>query len=442
MSGRDPWNNDSDPWEWINGSYWFGTKSTRSGFGGGGASGSWQSPEEWVEEELRELANARTLSQVSRVARALLGELSFEAGVIRGLIGALRTSDLSLVDLGRCLVLATIYELVETPVDEGWTPIRVSKMSIGAAPQVVTTVRRRLFSPRSWQDAYKRRRKLFDELQRVADVLPDLVLATPGAEQERLKREWARLDEMLRSWNVDAPFNAGRLFGELIAEVLSYLERVPDKDRLETALPLLLAWTLELGRGGISRPSNQSSGAPAGGGDRRGPAASRGGARVGKDSEPGSTAPPSKQSVKALPKGPRNPNAKARGTPENASGASSAKRRDVAQQNDSADRLAREGYDIEHNEDVKPNGKQPDYKISDEYVDHLNVKSNNVDQARNAISDKVKTEQADRLAVRLDDSKLSAEDVQGRLERRPVNGLKEVIFIKNDAVTSYVPSGI
>jgi hypothetical protein len=143
-------------------------------------------------------------------------------------------------------------------------------------------------------------------------------------------------------------------------------------------------------------------------------------------------------SAKPLPKGPPNPNATARGTPESAPRASKAKQENLARQNDSADRLAREGYDIEHNQQAKPNGKVPDYKIDGEYTDHVNVRSNNVDQARSAISDKV-PEQADRIVARLDDSSLTPQEVQGVLERKPVQGLKEVIFIKGDTVTSYVP---
>ena len=118
--------------------------------------------------------------------------------------------------------------------------------------------------------------------------------------------------------------------------------------------------------------------------------------------------------------------------------ASSVKQRDVQRQNDSANVLAREGYDIEHNHDIRPNGTQPDYKISGEYVDHVNPRTNNVEQARTALSRKV-PKQAERVVMRLDDTNLSVQDVQGILQRKPIADLKEVIFIKDGAVTSFVP---
>jgi hypothetical protein len=79
-----------------------------------------------------------------------------------------------------------------------------------------------------------------------------------------------------------------------------------------------------------------------------------------------------------------------------------------------------------------------DYKLSGEFADHLNLRTGNVDQARSAISDKVPV-QTERVVARLDDSELSIKDVQAVLERKPIRDLKEVIFIKDDVVVSYVP---
>ena len=141
-----------------------------------------------------------------------------------------------------------------------------------------------------------------------------------------------------------------------------------------------------------------------------------------------------------LPKGDPDPNATARGTPEEIDPrASSQKQRNVRRQNDSADVLAREGYDIEHNSVAKPNGKVPDYRISGEYVDHLNPSTGSVEQALKGIKEKIAEGQVDRVVVRLDDTSLSIDDVRGILQRKPVSGLKEVIFIKDGQVVSYVP---
>jgi hypothetical protein len=168
-------------------------------------------------------------------------------------------------------------------------------------------------------------------------------------------------------------------------------------------------------------------------------------AMQGEDAPPASSGSPGNRAAGetkpgALSKGEPKPGAKAGGTPEPVDPrANKTKQADVARQNESADTLAREGYDISHSNDRLPNGKQPDYKINGQYADHYNPRSNNVDQVRKKISQKVGDGQADRLVVRLDDTTLTTREVTSALQRKPVEGLKEVILIEDGRVTSYVP---
>ncbi|XOF35016.1 MAG: hypothetical protein ACL93V_06925 [Candidatus Electrothrix sp. YB6] len=142
------------------------------------------------------------------------------------------------------------------------------------------------------------------------------------------------------------------------------------------------------------------------------------------------------------PKGPsRTTPSKAKGgkprgdrTPETGS-----QKRKHKRENESANTLADAGYDIDQGPHKKPNGKKPDYKIEDEYFDCLAPDTDNVDQVRKGISRKVNSEQADRIVLNLDDTSLEPSDISEMLRRKPKNGLKEVIGVKNGKITQIFP---
>lgn len=107
-----------------------------------------------------------------------------------------------------------------------------------------------------------------------------------------------------------------------------------------------------------------------------------------------------------------------------------ATRRALELENESADTLAKAGYDVEQNPDVS-GPRNPDYRIEgkvfDNYAPHGN--ENTVYQT---IGDKVAKGQADRLVLNLADSRQDAGTISQWLKDYPVNGLKEVIFINKD----------
>jgi uncharacterized protein YukE len=111
----------------------------------------------------------------------------------------------------------------------------------------------------------------------------------------------------------------------------------------------------------------------------------------------------------------------------------------LRRENESADTLAREGYDVEQNPPPKPNGKNPDYKIEGEYFDNYAPSSNDLDNIRDQISKKVKGDQADRIVLNLDDCPRSIEDIRGILERKPVGDLKEILVVRDGKVIPFYP---
>jgi uncharacterized protein YukE len=108
-------------------------------------------------------------------------------------------------------------------------------------------------------------------------------------------------------------------------------------------------------------------------------------------------------------------------------------------ENESADTLSEHGFDVEQNPPPKPNGREPDYKIEGEYFDNYAPNTNDLDNLRDGVSDKVKKGQADRIVLNLDDSPRSMDEIRGVLERKPVTGLKEIMVIKDGKVIPFFP---
>ena len=115
-------------------------------------------------------------------------------------------------------------------------------------------------------------------------------------------------------------------------------------------------------------------------------------------------------------------------------------------ENDSANKLAAEGYKVEQNPPPKPNGKKPDYKIEGEYSDNIapgaNTKpANIVDRA----AQKVGSEQADRVVINMADNDTSIADLEKAFNNAyntpdsSIQSLKEVIIIKDGQIIHLTP---
>ena len=134
------------------------------------------------------------------------------------------------------------------------------------------------------------------------------------------------------------------------------------------------------------------------------------------------------------PTGPKNGAPSGNKSPETGSS-----KRGHRRENEAADTLANGGYRVEQNPGTLPNGKNPDYKIEGKYFDCVSPTSNNIDQVRKGIADKVTEAQADRIIVNLDDSKFDPSDIADVLARKPKEGLQEVIVVKDGVITPVFP---
>ncbi|WP_067497491.1 hypothetical protein [Actinoplanes sp. TFC3] len=119
------------------------------------------------------------------------------------------------------------------------------------------------------------------------------------------------------------------------------------------------------------------------------------------------------------------------------------KKRDRAKrrENESADVLSQNGFDVEQNPPPKPNGKEPDYKIEGQYFDCYSPETGNLDNIRVKLSEKVSEDQANRLILNMDDTPAAIDDVAAMLRRKPIGDLKELLVVKDGKVVSLFPFG-
>lgn len=114
-------------------------------------------------------------------------------------------------------------------------------------------------------------------------------------------------------------------------------------------------------------------------------------------------------------------------------------KRSLQRENESADILAKNGYDVEQNPSV-PGNKNPDYKIEGQIFDNYAPKTGNARNIASWIQTKVDEGQADRIVLNLTDSPVDPAKLSAQLHDWPISGLKEIKVIdKSGNVIDFYP---
>jgi hypothetical protein len=132
--------------------------------------------------------------------------------------------------------------------------------------------------------------------------------------------------------------------------------------------------------------------------------------------------------VGARPRGPRS-------VP--ASGDNPERVRGLARENDSADVLARRGYDVEQNPKT-PGKKNPDFRIEGRIFDNMAPGAGNLRSVWNHVGRKVARGQTDRIVLNLSDSHITLHDAATQFSSWPIPGLKELIVVHGDHVVHLI----
>ncbi|MCL2777154.1 MAG: hypothetical protein FWD73_04050 [Polyangiaceae bacterium] len=113
--------------------------------------------------------------------------------------------------------------------------------------------------------------------------------------------------------------------------------------------------------------------------------------------------------------------------------------RGITRENEAADTLAKNGYDVEQRPQV-PGRKKPDYKIEGEIFDcHAPKTETNTRSVYSHIKQKVDNKQADRIVLNLDDWGGNVESMRKQLTDYPIKGLKEVKIVRSGSVVDLYP---
>ncbi|MFE9581443.1 hypothetical protein ACFYO1_34060 [Nocardia sp. NPDC006044] len=143
--------------------------------------------------------------------------------------------------------------------------------------------------------------------------------------------------------------------------------------------------------------------------------------------------PPPPQPSRTLPRHPPNPNARPSGTPQRVDPTDDEEtQRSHRRENESAEILARAGYDVEQRPQV-PGGTRPDYLLDGLIFDNYAPRTTNPRNILDGeIRGKIEREQTTRVVLNLADSEVTMESLRKQLEDWPVDGLEEIIVIRRD----------
>jgi len=114
--------------------------------------------------------------------------------------------------------------------------------------------------------------------------------------------------------------------------------------------------------------------------------------------------------------------------------------RSIQRENESAQILAKNGYDVEQNP-AKPSGsnKKPDYKLDGEYADCYAPTSDRVRNIWTGIQQKIMEGQANIVVLNLDDTPIALEAMKKQMMDWPIQGLQRVLGLKNGQVVNIFP---
>ena len=118
-----------------------------------------------------------------------------------------------------------------------------------------------------------------------------------------------------------------------------------------------------------------------------------------------------------------------------------ATKRSLMRENEAAETIAKNGYNIEQNPVIEGTTRNPDYIIEGEIFDCYSPDENTkIRNIASTIEEKVITKgQTERVVLNLDDWKGDVNALVKQLNDYPIEGLKEVIVVQNGSVQSIYP---
>jgi hypothetical protein len=142
----------------------------------------------------------------------LLGQYSFGLGVVYGIGESVVSSVVELVQLVKTFLLADMYDRAHQPV------LSAALNPIAPFQRLMAEVSMRAFSGQL-EEAHRERDALIDELRYAMTHIGEVL----GHVKEGYVAKWNQFETLAQDRTLSSQFQAGRIFGEVLIEVVSII---------------------------------------------------------------------------------------------------------------------------------------------------------------------------------------------------------------------------
>ena len=111
----------------------------------------------------------------------------------------------------------------------------------------------------------------------------------------------------------------------------------------------------------------------------------------------------------------------------------------MIRENESAETFAKKGYDIKQNPYLPNTNKNPDYLIDNKVFDNYAPSTKSARNIATNIEKKILEEQTERIVLNLNDSAVELDKLTKQLKDYPIQGLKEILIVKNNQIIPFYP---
>ena len=216
---------------------------------------------ERLQKAVSDFHRSETWSSLQPIAFRLLGQYSFGLGVVYGIGENVVTSVVELLLLVKMLLLADLYDRAQQPVFSA-----ASLNPVGLFQRLLAEVSMRSFSAQL-KEAHGEREELIEELRYAMTHIGEVL----GNIKEAYVAKWNQFETLVRERSFSSQFVAGRMFGEVLIEVVTVIGGGTAAVRATSKIPKLakLAWlkipaksTAYSGRPGGRATVGQTPGTP------------------------------------------------------------------------------------------------------------------------------------------------------------------------------------
>jgi hypothetical protein len=166
-----------------------------------------------LQKAVGDFERSESWSRLQPVAFRLLGQYSFGLGVVYGIGENVVTSVVDLLVLVKTFLLADLYDRAQQPVFSA-----ASLNPVALVQRLMAEVSMRTFRAQL-EDAHRERQAMVEELRYAMTHISEVL----GGIKDSYVAKWNRFEALVQDRTLSSQFQAGRIFGEVLIEVVSVI---------------------------------------------------------------------------------------------------------------------------------------------------------------------------------------------------------------------------